>query len=293
MIDSHHHLWNYSAEGYPWISEEMALLRQDFTIADLRQTLQGSGTGDFELLGTVAVQAQQTLTEADWLVQCSLDAPLIKGVVGWVPLAAEESTLVPILERLSSNACFKGVRHVVQDEPDEKFLLRNDFSRGVSFLQRFGLVYDILIYAHQLPMAAAFVDRHPNQTFVLDHIAKPTIQSSRFDENWAANIRELAKRTNVACKFSGVVTEIRDPHWDLGLLQPYWDTVLDAFGPQRLMFGSDWPVCLLRARYEQWLSVVKALTAELSSSERELFWQENAIKYYNLNPSHRSESGKV
>lgn len=255
----------------------MSVLRNDFDVGVLRSTVEPLG-----ITGTVLVQAQQTVAEAEWLLECADQEPLIRGVVGWVPLAENDDTLIPVLEKLSANSRFKGVRHVVQDEPDEKFLLRNNFSRGIARLRSFGLVYDLLVYSKQLPMAAALVDRHPEQVFVLDHIAKPRIVGDRFDADWAANLKELARRENVACKFSGLVTEVRDPHWSVETLRPYWETVVDAFGIERMMFGSDWPVCLLRSRYDQWLSTVNALTSELSDSQNKMFWSDNAIQYYNL-----------
>ena len=277
MIDSHHHLWNYDPVEYPWIGSNMSVLKHDFSTVELRRETLPVG-----ITGSVVVQAQQTIDETARLLECADHDPFIQGVVGWVPLASDPNELEQILERFTAHPIFKGVRHVVQDEPDDKFLLRNNFSRGVSLLLEHKLVYDILIYARQLPMAAAFVDRHPDQVFVLDHIAKPTIAANQFDGDWAANIRQLAKRPNVGCKFSGVVTEVRDAQWSVELLKPYWDTMLEAFGADRIMFGSDWPVCLLRSRYDQWVTTVQAFANRLSKAEQTLFWSKNATKYYQL-----------
>jgi L-fuconolactonase len=276
-IDSHHHLWQYDAEQYPWIDESMSILKRNFSVDDLESETESNG-----VVGCVAVQARQTIDETDWLLKQADRTSRIRGVVGWVPLAASDEELIPLLDRFCQHPKFKGVRHVVQDEPDEKFLLRNGFSRGVSQLRNRGLVYDILIYARQLPMAAALVDRHPNQVFVLDHIAKPTISESRFDADWAANLRQLAKRSNVACKFSGVVTEVTDPQWNVEMLRPYWETMFEAFGPARIMFGSDWPVCLLRSRYDQWIQCVASLSEGLSTDQRRRFWHDNAVDHYKL-----------
>ncbi|XZE53486.1 amidohydrolase family protein [Planctomycetaceae bacterium SH139] len=278
-IDSHHHFWNFDAKEYAWIDDSMSTLKRDFTMAALQPELTQSGVE-----GVISVQARQSVEETQWLLELAAQHKQIWGVVGWVPLAQNEDKLCPLLDRLSRQPLLKGVRHVIQDEPDERFMLRNDFSQGVALLQRYDLVYDILIYARQLPPAVALVDRHPNQRFVLDHIAKPTIEPPAFDTNWAENLRQLAKRPNVACKFSGVVTEIQATNWSVEQLQPYWDVALEAFGPERLMFGSDWPVCLLRSRYDQWVSTVEALAQTLSTTERARFWAGTAEHWYQLTP---------
>ncbi len=273
-IDSHHHLWNYTAADYEWIDEQMGVLRRDYTPADLQQVMQSAGID-----GTVVVQARQSLQETEWLLELANDHSLIRGVVGWVPLAADD--VVADLERLSTASKLKGVRHVVQSEPDDRFLLRADFNNGIAQLERLGLVYDILIYAKQLPASIEFVDRFPNQTFVLDHIAKPTVAAS-FDSTWSKHLTELAKRPNVSCKFSGVVTEVRAAEWSLDLLRPYWEVSWEAFGAERMMFGSDWPVCLLRSDYPRWLSTVEQLTSELSDTEQAAFWGDSARRIYQL-----------
>ncbi|QEG42031.1 amidohydrolase family protein [Roseimaritima ulvae] len=275
-IDSHHHLWNYSPQHYGWISESMSVLRRDFTPADLQATVEPHGVS-----GVVTVQARQSLEETHWLLALADANPLIRGVVGWVPLMAPE--IQDVLQSLSSADRLKAVRHVVQDEPDDNFILGEEFHRGVSLLKTFDLVYDILIFAKQLRPTIQFVDRHPDQPFVLDHIAKPTIHPGRMDEAWEAAIRDLARRPQVSCKFSGVVTEIVDQgEWSLETIRPYWDVVLEAFGPSRLMFGSDWPVCLLRSQYASWVQAVEQLTAPLSETEQTAFWSGNAIQAYNL-----------
>jgi L-fuconolactonase len=278
-IDSHHHFWKYSAQEYGWITSEMAVLQRDYFPADLDAELKPAGID-----AAITVQASQTVSETRWLLELAESHPQIAGVVGWVPLA--EPHVRRDLESLAQNRWLKGVRHVIQDEPDDQFILGDAFNAGVSLLAEFGLVYDILIYAKHLVAATRFVDRHPNQVFVLDHLAKPTIAADRFDDAWRKNLQTLAQRQNVFCKFSGITTEIRDDCWDLATIQPYWDVALEAFGPDRLMFGSDWPVCLLKTDYSRWVKTVAALTHPLSVAEQRGIWGENAAKVYRLSLAH-------
>lgn len=275
LIDSHHHLWKYSAEEYGWISEQMTALRRDFLAAELRQAAQQSGVAGF-----VAVQARQTIAETTDLLRIADAEPLIRGVVGWVDLAAAD--VAAQLDSLSDAPLLKGIRHVVQDEPDDRFILGSDFNRGVAQLAGRGLVYDVLIFARQLPASIEFVDLHPDLPMVLDHIAKPTIRTAEFDRQWERDFCELAKRQNIACKFSGLVTEVRDQEWSIDTIRPYWDVALESFTPQRLMFGSDWPVCLLRTGYSRWLETARQLADELSQTERADFFANNAIRAYGL-----------
>lgn len=274
-IDSHHHFWNYDANEYSWISDSMSVLKTDFGPNELKPLCDGAG-----ISGVVSVQARQTLSETDWLLEIASKNPLVRGVVGWVPLA--EPQIKSQLERYSQHRLLKAVRHVIQDEPDDDFILGSAFNRGIAGLREFDLVYDILIFAKHLPNSIKFVDQHPQQLFVLDHIAKPTIRSNQFDQAWATNIRELAKRQNVMCKFSGIVTEVRDAEWTDSLLKPYWDVALEAFGADRLMYGSDWPVCLLRSSYQKWVSTVESFVKQLSVNEQSKFWSENATRAYRL-----------
>jgi len=274
-IDSHHHFWNYSVAEYGWINDQMSVLRRDFGPIDLKQVMIES-----EIDRVISVQARQTVEETRWLIELAKQNAFIAGVVGWVPLASSE--VAQDLESLSVNKELKAVRHVVQDEPDDRFILGEAFNRGVALLKQFNLVYDILIYPGQLPASIEFVDQHPNQQFVIDHIAKPTIDSRHFDEAWEKNLRELARRENVACKFSGVVTEVRDSEWTVDQIRPYWDVALEAFGTDRLMYGSDWPVCLLKSDYRRWALTVEGLASELSSSGQTAFWGGNAMRWYNL-----------
>jgi len=274
-VDSHHHFWNYSLEQYGWISEKMQVLRRDFAPKNLLAETQATHI-DY----VVSVQARQEIQETRFLLDYAKNNSWIKGVVGWVPLA--QNSIAKVLDSFQDQSLLKGVRHVVQDEPDEKFLDRDDFNAGIKLLRSFKLVYDILIFGKQLPMAIRFVDRHPNQPFVLDHIAKPVIAASGIDRQWEKDFRELAKRPNVDCKFSALVTEVRDPTWTVELLRPYWDVALEAFGPDRLMFGSDWPVCLLRSSYADWVAAVSVLAKDLSPQQQANFWGGNANRAYNL-----------
>jgi L-fuconolactonase len=274
-IDSHHHFWEYSAEQYPWISEPMGLLRRDFLPPDLLAEANANQVG-----GVISVQARQIEEETSWLLSMASSHDWIRGVVGWLPLQSPDirETMVPY--RDAAKLC--GLRHVVQDEQDDGFLDRPEFNNGVRSMLEFGWTYDLLIYSRQLPFAIPFVDRHPDQVFVLDHIAKPTIRSGHHADQWDRDLRELAKRSNVFCKFSGVVTEVRDQEWTSSQIEPYWNTALEAFGPSRLMFGTDWPVCLLKASYTRWVNAVDAFASKLSASEQNQFWFENAVRAYNL-----------
>lgn len=273
-IDAHHHLWRYSEPEYGWIDESMKLLQRDFLPQDLIAELRSA-----EMDGAVAVQARQTLEETHWLLELADEHPEIRGVVGWAPIARPE--FPAILETLMDRPKLKGLRHVVQAEPDDNFLLGEDFNRGIRALQGTGWVYDILIYERHLPQAIAFADRHSDQVFVLDHLAKPRIREGVL-EPWAVQIRELAKRENVSCKISGLVTEADWKRWTPEGLRPYLDTVVEAFGPKRLMAGSDWPVCLVATGYLQWFRVLEEYFAGFSSEEREAVFGGNAGRVYEL-----------
>lgn len=274
IIDTHHHYWQYNPVEFDWIDDEMATIQRSFLPSDLQQTLSAA-----DVQAVVSVQARQTLEETDWLLHLAAENTFMYGVVGWLPLASVE--IADVLAQYVSNPWLKGVRHVVQGEPDPEFLLRDDFNGGISTLKDFNLVYDLLIFERQLPNTIRFVDRHPNQVFVLDHMAKPQIKAGVL-QPWAKTIRELAKRSNVSCKLSGMVTEADYKTWTSEQLQPYFDVVLEAFGPQRLLFGSDWPVCLVATEYSAWLSLVKKQLATLSQYEQELIFSKNAIQTYQL-----------
>lgn len=275
LIDSHHHLWKYSAEEYGWISDRMSVLQRDFLGPQLRQIAMESDVDGF-----VSVQARQSVEETDALLEIAKSEPLIRGVVGWVPLA--DPNVGDVLDRYAGSPLLKGVRHVVQDEPDDRFILGADFNRGIQQLKGRGLVYDVLIFAKQLPATIEFVDHHSELPMVLDHIAKPTIVEDQYDQQWEKGIRELAKREHITCKFSGVVTEVRDESWSIETIRRYWDVALEAFTPKRLMFGSDWPVCLLKLDHARWVQIVRELASELSEQEQEDFFANNAIRAYHL-----------
>jgi len=273
-IDAHHHLWRYAKEEYGWISDEMGALSRDFLPGDLRRELLASG-----IHGSIAVQARQTIEETSWLLRLASEFDFVRGVVGWAPLASPEFPAV--IERLRESEKLKGLRHGIQDEPDDDFMHRSDFNAGVALLNQFGLVYDILIFERHLPAAISLVDRHPAQVFVLDHIAKPRIREREL-EPWRKNIRELAHRENVYCKVSGMVTEANWKNWSPADLRPYFDVVLEDFGPKRLMAGSDWPVCLLATTYQAWYSTVEEFTRHLSIAEREMILGGVASEVYSL-----------
>lgn len=275
-IDSHHHFWKYDASEYAWINESMSVLKRDFGPAELRPLCDAS-----RITGVISVQASQSLVETERLIQFAETEELVLGVVGWVPLAT--SGVSAALERLAMSPWLKGIRHVVQDEPDPAFLHGAAFNAGIQRLKQFDLLYDLLIYPWQLPATIQFVDSHPAQPFVLNHIAKPAIDSAKYDAEWEKDIRELAKREHViGCKFSGIVTEVRDAEWSVESLRPYWDVVVEAFGIERLMFGSDWPVILLRSDYARWVAAIETLLEPFSELEKRRFWGENASRIYKL-----------
>jgi L-fuconolactonase len=273
-IDSHQHFWRYRQADFPWIDERMSILRQDYLPWHLERELRAAGVD-----GVVAVQARQSLAETEWLLQLAAQHPFIKGVVGWVPLAAAD--VGDALDRLQADAKLKAVRHVVQDEPDPDFILRADFNAGIRALQPRSLAYDILIFARHLPQTIAFVDRHPRQVFVLDHLAKPRIAAGEI-EPWAAHLRELARRPNVFAKISGLVTEADWKTWRTADLRRCFDVALEAFGPRRLMVGSDWPVCLVACAYARWHELVRGWIAALSPAEQARILGGTAAEAYRL-----------
>jgi len=274
VIDSHHHFWKFNPAEYGWIDESMSVIRRDFLAEDLRDAIQSAGVD-----AVISVQARQSMEETHWLLSIANENKFIRGVVGWVPLISDR--VKQDLETVAADPKLRGVRHVIHDEPDEQFISREDFNRGVSLLKEFKLAYDILIFERQLPVATRFVDRHPDQVFVLDHLAKPKIKTGD-REAWAKNIRELGKRPNVYCKMSGMVTEADWQNWTQQQLRDYFDVALEAFGIERLMAGSDWPVCLLACGYKRWWDILRQWTAEMSEQQKEQFFGLNAIKAYGL-----------
>lgn len=274
LIDAHHHLWRYNDRDYGWMSNDMIALRQNYLLPELEQVTRASG-----VTGTIAVQARQTLEETESLLQMAAANPLLQGVVGWVPLIAPN--VADDLDRFAADPRLKGVRHVLHDEQDDFYMLRDDFNRGVSLLASRGLAYDILIFEKHLPQTLTFVDRHPNQIFVVDHIAKPKIRAGELSP-WQKNLAELARRENVYCKISGMATEADWTAWTQEQLRPYFDAVLQAFGPSRLMFGSDWPVLTLAGSYQRWVETFRWFIADLSPHEQEQIGRGTAIRAYRL-----------
>jgi L-fuconolactonase len=275
ILDSHHHLWSYSPTEYPWIPQGSPL-QKDYLIPELETAAQTAG-----LSGTVAVQARQSLQETRWLLDLADSSPLIQAVVGWLPLASP--TLEASLEQLATHPKLKGARHVLQDEP-ESFFDDPDFNRGLTLLPSHHLTYDLLIYQNQLPAAIRLVDRHPHLSFIIDHLAKPEIHRGRIEPAWLAGITELAKRENITgIKFSGLATECRDPEIHEPTLRNYFHETLRLFGPHRLMYGSDWPVSLLRQPdYLTWAEMAKRIASDLTENERAAFLSGNAARIYNL-----------
>jgi L-fuconolactonase len=277
-IDSHHHFWNYSPEAYPWIGGDMSVLKRDFSPADLKPLLDEASIG-----GVISVQARTDETENDFLLEHAAAHDWILGVVGWLDLTAPDAA--EKVARFAERPKAVGLREVLQGMTERDYCLRDDFNRGLAALHDFGLTYDLLIHADQLTAATGCVDKHPAQTFVLDHIAKPAIGGpAGVDPAWSAGIRELAKRGNVYCKLSGMITEVIPAleDWDPDLLGPWFDVVLDAFGPERLLFGSDWPVCLVRGEYADWVQCVEFWISGLSAAERSAILGDNAKRAYGL-----------
>jgi L-fuconolactonase len=252
----------------------MGLLRCDFLIQDLMDVLEES-----DIEGVVTVQARQALAETRWLLDLARSHDFIRGVVGWVALT--DPKVEGDLEQLSTHAKLKSVRHVLHDEPDDFYILREDFNRGIKLLQGFGLRYDLLIFERHLPQTIQFVDRHPNQIFILNHIAKPRIRQGVISP-WRENLTELARRENVFCKLSGLVTEASWQSWTEADLDPYLQIALTAFGPERVIFGSDWPVILLGSSYKRWVDVVQRSISHLSEYEQERIFGKTATEVYRL-----------
>jgi L-fuconolactonase len=273
-IDAHHHLWRYVPAEYPWMTDGMEVLRRDFLLEDLKAVTALAG-----IAGTVVVEAARRVEETIWLAEIAASDDLIRGVVGWAPLTDPRIGLD--LEKLACLPKVKGIRHAIHDEPDDLFVLRDDFNRGITELRQFGLKYDILIFEKHLPQTIEFVDRHPDQIFIVDHIAKPRIREQALSP-WKGHVAELAHRENVYCKVSGMVTEALWDAWTDESLRPYLDVVLEAFGPKRLMFGSDWPVLTLASTYGRWLSTVQRAVATLSPTEQEWVFSKTAIEAYGL-----------
>jgi L-fuconolactonase len=273
-IDAHQHFWKFDPVRDAWIDESMKRIQRDFYPQDLKPLLDTHG---FD--GCVLVQTDQSDAETEFLLSLAWQYPFIKGIVGWIDLQADD-----ISERLAQSAhnkVLKGFRHVLQGEAQRDFMLRPEFMRGIAELQRYGYTYDILVYPDQLPFVKKFVANFPNQPFVIDHLAKPYIKNREIDA-WRTDMRDIAAFPNVYCKVSGMVTEADLEMWKAPELTPYIDVVVEAFGVQRLMFGSDWPVCLLAAEYAEVVGIVKDYFASYSKSEQELVFGTTASRFYKL-----------
>lgn len=275
-IDAHQHFWRYSPAEFPWIGTNMQVLARDYLPADLAPALAGSGID-----GCIAVQARPDARENEFLLELAATSPLVRGVVGWADLCAPDAA--DAVAALAQRPKLRGLRHLVQDEPDDAFLLRADFQRGVAALAAHDLVYDVLIHPRHLTHAIRFCAALPENTFVLDHLAKPDIARD-VRQPWATAVRELARQPHVACKVSGLVTEAKWRGWRADDFRFFLDTVLDAFGPDRLLFGSDWPVCLLAADDYAAVHDLIAAWAEsnLPAAARADLFGGNAARIYNL-----------
>ncbi len=273
-IDSHQHFWEYNPVKHAWIDDSMSAIKKDFLPADLQKVYAENGVD-----GCVAVQADQTLAETDFLLSLANENDFIKGVVGWVDL--RDPTVDSTLEKYHQQEKIKGWRHVVQEEADHNFLLRPDFLQGISSLEKYETAYDILVFPHQLGATLEFVKRFPNQKFVIDHIAKPYIKDGFYD-GWSVLMKEIAKHENVYCKASGMITEAEYTTWTTTQLQRYLDLVFEVFGTDRMMYGSDWPVCLVAGNYAQVKAVVTDYIQNLNTAEQQAVMGKNAIDFYNL-----------
>lgn len=273
-IDSHQHFWHFDPAHHVWMTEAMAALRRDYLPAELAPLLEAAG---FD--GSIAVQARQMIEETEWLLALAERHPTIRGVVGWVDLC---STQLPAqLERFSAHPKLVGVRHVIHDEPDDGFMLRPEFRRGIARLAEHELAYDLLLFPRHLKPALTLVDEFEDQLFVLDHLAKPLIRDRTLSP-WKEDLRRLAERPNVFCKLSGLVTEARWRGWQREDFRPYLDVVIEAFGPERLMIGSDWPVCTLAADYASTMQLVVAFTSSLPPDARAGILGGNCARFYGL-----------
>lgn len=275
QIDSHQHFWKYDPVEHDWIDDSMQLIRRDFLPADLEPVLKANG---FD--GCITVQSSQSEHENEFQLSNAEAHDFIKGVVGWVDMRAEN-----VEERLAYYKQFKklkGFRHVLQGEPQRDFMLRPDFLKGIGLLKKYGFTYDILIFPDQLTYAAGLVSRFPDQSFVIDHIAKPGIKQKQLGD-WEKGIKAISAFENVFCKVSGMVTEADWANWKAVDFDPYLDVVVNNFGTKRLMYGSDWPVCKVAADYGDVVGLVKAYFSAFSKTEQQDFFGLNALQFYNIN----------
>lgn len=273
-IDSHQHFWRYNADDYGWMAGDRSPLRIDYLPADLQPLMADCGID-----GTVAVQARQVRREAEFLLELADQQDLIRGVVGWLDLRADD--IEAQLDRFAPHPRLVGLRHIVHDEAEDRFMLGGNFLRGLAALEPYGLRYDLLLYPQHIPIAIEVVRQFPRQPFVLDHIAKPFIKDGLIGA-WESDIRRLASFDNVCCKVSGLVTEAAWGAWTQDDFKPYLDIVFDCFGVERLMFGSDWPVCTLSGSYSDVVGIIETYIAALSTDEQAAVMGGNASAFYGL-----------
>jgi L-fuconolactonase len=274
IIDSHQHFWQIEKFNYEWMSPTDKILYRDFLPDNFEQVLRQNGVAK-----SVAVQAHQSIEEARWLLELSDQFDFIAGVVGWVDLQSEN--LSQQLDELTKHPKFKGVRHVVQDEPDDDWIIRPKVIEGIKTLAKYDLTYDILVFPRHLKYVKILLENCPEIKFVIDHFAKPPIASGEIAE-WSNDIIEVAKFPNVYCKLSGLVTEANHQNWTKEDLQPYINVAMEAFGANRLMYGSDYPVCLLAASYQKVLETYRSFLADLTEDEQNQILFQNAAEFYNL-----------
>ncbi len=272
-IDSHQHFWQYHPSKQNWIDDTMSAIRRDFLPKDLEPVLQENN-----IVGCMAVQADQSEEETDFLIALQKQHSFIKGIVGWVDLQSDD--IDSRLAYYSQHPSLKGFRHVLQGEAPE-FMLQPDFIRGIAALQKFNFTYDILIFPKHLPAAIELVKQFSHQKFVVDHLAKPYIKAGLIDE-WRRDIKTIAAFENVFCKISGMVTEADFEHWRIQDFRPYLDVAVEAFGTKRILYGSDWPVCLVAASYQQTKGIVDDYFASFSETEQSDFFGGNAGNFYQL-----------
>lgn len=275
IIDAHHHLWKYNTRDYGWMDSSMSVLKRNYLPEDLALELQKAG-----VVGTVVVQARQNLEETRWLLELAEQHPFILSVVGWIDLCSPE--LEKELKEFAGNPKLVGVRHVIHDEEDDDFMLRSDFRRGIAQLEAYGLAYDLLLFPKHLEGAIKLVEEFPRQRFVLDHLGKPPIKAGIL-EPWKSDLARLAAYPNTWCKLSGMVTEADYKSWRFKDLLPYMEVVLNAFGADRIMLGSDWPVCRLAGEYDEVMKIVPEFIGSLSQRDQEKVLYQNAIDCYKLN----------
>lgn len=275
-IDTHQHFWTYKSESYAWIDGNMRALQRDYAPAELEPLLRQANID-----ATVAVEARGHLEETEQLLAIAERSHFVRAVVGWLPLS--DASAPQLLERYAAHPKLRGLRHWLGASHDLEYMFGADLQRGVARLAATGLSFDLMLWPPQLASAPAFVDRHPNQIFILDHFAKPYIRAGQL-EPWRSQLRELARRPNVFCKVSGLATEADWQGWQPQHLRPYLDAALEAFTPQRLMFGSDWPVCTLATSYVRWAELISSWADELSSAERDRILGGTALEVYRLSP---------